>query len=102
MKVRIFNEDDAGSSAGAASGMSCDGCGGANLSIGSNVVNYGPNNPHFSNLAEYMRRKKNKRDDIYESDESKESSKKAGHKSKKKGHSNSSYEEDSFHKPKGW
>ena len=96
MKLKIFNEGD--SSAGA--NVSCDGFSGVNTSAGSNVINYGPNNPYLSNLAEYRRRKKNSKDNVYKDDyydkKIKKDNKSAGHKAPKK------HKNDRFHEPDNW
>ena len=59
MKLRFFNEGDASCDSGASSASVGD-ISGVNTSAGSNIVNYGPNNLYFSNLASY--KKKNKKD----------------------------------------
>ena len=74
MKLRFFNEGDASCDSGASSASIGD-ISGVNTSAGSNVVNYGPNNPYFSNLASY--KKKNKKDDAY--NEKRKDNKKASH-----------------------
>ena len=98
MKLKIFNESDVSSSGGAS--MSYDGFSGVNTSAGSNVVNYGPNNPYLSNLAEYERRKKSNKDNVYETDYSsrkmKKNNKNAGHKAPKRHH------KENYHEPDNW
>ena len=94
MKLRIFNEGDSCACANTCAG----GFLGVNTSAGSNIVNYGPNNPYLSNLAEYQRRKKNSKDDVYKEDYNvnKKNSKNAGHKLSKK------RKNDRFHEPDNW
>lgn len=93
MKLKILGEGDISSSgfndASSASAV--------NTSVGSGLVNYGPNNPYLSNLAEYKRRKKNKKDDIYNENEYRKDNKNAGHSRKNVGKN-----KKHFHEPEGW
>ena len=91
MKFKILEEDLEGASGCSAA---CS-AGGANLSVGSNIVNYGPNNPYLSNLEEYKRRKKSKKDDAYEREYRHKDTKGAGHSRKSNKHGR-------FHEPEGW
>lgn len=85
MKLRFFNEGDAGCDSGASSASVGD-ISGVNTSAGSMVVNYGPNNPYLSNLASYNKRKKNKKDDVYS--EKHKDNKRASHSRKTQGRYN--------------
>ena len=96
MKLRVLGEADISTASGFDGGGSF--ISGTNTSVGSNVVNYGPNNPYLSNLAEYERRKKNKKDDLYERDYKKKDNKSAGHSRKNVGKNKIKR----FHEPEGW
>ena len=59
MKLKLFGESDMSSAVSCSTTSSS----GINTSVGSGIINYGPNDPRFSNLAEYKKRKKDNRDD---------------------------------------
>ena len=75
MKLRILKEDEAVAS-GDSGGMASMAIG-DNVSVGSNAVNYGPNNPYFSNLKEYQAKEKRNKKRQY-------GSKNAGHRAPKR------------------
>ena len=77
MKLKLFGESDMSSAVSCSTTSSS----GINTSVGSGIINYGPNDPRFSNLAEYKRK----------------DSKNAGHSRKQRHNKNSR-----FHEPEGW
>lgn len=101
MRLHILDEDEGAVSVGTATadGGVMSSISGINTSVGSGIVNYGPNNPYLSNLAAYKRRKKNIRDDIYEKEYKKKDTKQAGHSRKNVGKNKFN---NKFHTPKGW